>query len=139
MRSFSMLLTAAALVVALFATDPASADHSNRAEVAAEHWLGLIYAGHYAASWRQAAPLFQAKISAAGWTAALRTARLPFGKVLGRRVATETLARSLPGVPDGHYAVIRFHTDFAHKAEAGETVTMDRVAGKWRPIGYFVQ
>jgi hypothetical protein len=139
MRLFTVLLAVAAFVVGSFASVPARAGGSNRAEVAAERWLGLIDTGHYVASWKQAAPLFQARVTAAGWKSALRTARLPFGKVLARRVTTETLARSLPGVPDGHYAVIRFHTDFAHKAQAGETVTMDRVAGKWRPIGYFVQ
>jgi hypothetical protein len=39
---------------------------------------------------------------------------------------------SLPGVPDGQYAVLQFNFKFAHKANAVETVTMMRQDGMWK-------
>jgi hypothetical protein len=46
----------------------------------------------------------------------------------------------LPGAPDGEYVVIHFHTVFANKADAIETVTPMRGRdGRWRVSGYFVR
>jgi hypothetical protein len=48
--------------------------------------------------------------------------------------------RALPGAPDGEYVVIRYDTQFEHKAHAVETVVpMRERDGSWKVSGYFVK
>ena len=107
---------------------------------AANRWLVLSDAGDGAASWEQAAPSFRAAVSKAAWSDALRHARQPFGALRARRVLSSEFKSSLPGAPDGEYVVIRYDTEFEHKAHAVETVIPARDQdGSWKVSSYFVK
>ncbi len=45
---------------------------------------------------------------------------------------------NLPAPPHG-YEVVKFRTRFANKAEALETVTLDREDGSWRVVGVTIE
>jgi serine/threonine-protein kinase len=59
--------------------------------------------------------------------------------VISRHLANDQRATSLPGAPDGHYAVLRFSTVFTHKRQATETVVMAQEPSGWRTDGYFIR
>jgi opacity protein-like surface antigen len=107
---------------------------------AATKWLALCDAGRYAESWREASSFFRGAITEAAWTDALSGIRKPLGAVNDRTRQSSVLARSLPGAPDGSYVVLTYHTVFANKANAMETVTfmLDK-DGSWRAAGYFIK
>lgn len=102
-------------------------------------WLEGIDAGHYGESWDQTAPLFQQRLSREDWRDALNKARQPLGAVLARDESAVEDHTSLPGAPDGEYRVITYETRYVNKAHAVETVTLRKVAGEWRVIGYFIR
>jgi hypothetical protein len=106
----------------------------------ANRWLVSADAGDGAATWDQAASMFQAAVSKADWSAALKQVRQPLGAVASRKMVSSEYKRSLPGAPDGEYVVIRYDTQFAHKAHAVETVVpMRERDGSWKVSGYFVK
>ena len=107
---------------------------------AAENWLALVDGGRYAESWKQAASLFREKVPAGQWEAQVRSARAPLKKVESRKLESAQFTRTLPGVPDGEYVVIRYQTSFENKKSGIETVTpMKDKDGIWRVAGYFIQ
>jgi hypothetical protein len=131
------LLAGLFLSAAVPAQDAASGDS---AKAAASSWLALTDAGSYGASWDQAAPVFQRAIDKPAWEKALRNVRMPLGAVKARRLASAQFTHSLPGAPDGDYFVLRFATQFEHKASAVETVTpVKGPDGNWRVSGYFIK
>jgi Protein of unknown function (DUF4019) len=133
------------VAVFMFTAAPARAQDSNadkvaKAEVAALTWLALADAGDYPGSWDQAADFVHSSISKPNWVHAVGSARQPLGSLISRKVKTATFTRSLPGVPDGEYVVIKFDTQFEHKESAVETVTplLDK-DGSWKVAGYFIK
>ena len=117
----------------------ARAPDSGTAVKAASAWLRLVDARQYAASWQQAAPLFQRAVSEQQWAEKLRAAREPFGKLLKRSLSDARYFTRLPGAPAGRYWVIEENADFANKPGAVETITMEQVGGHWRAAGYFIR
>ncbi len=87
----------------------------------------------------QASGYFRSAITQGRWAEAAHGARAPLGDPIARELESATIAGSLPGAPDGDYRVLRFHTRFAHKANAIETITLLREAGGWSVAGYFVK
>lgn len=130
-----------ALVVGLFlsVSAVAAADQSQQVTDAAKSWLSLVDAGQYDRSWTEASKLFQAHVTQTQWTTEVKSAREPIGAVDSRNVPAVRFTNSLPGVPDGQYAVLQFHSKFAHKAGAIETVTMMMDDGTWKLAGYFIK
>ena len=125
-----------ALAAALAETDevPTVAEESTLS------WLSLTDRGEYEQSWSDAASLFQAAISSADWVRSLKAARSPLGQLESREVSSATFSRTLPGAPDGEYAVFKFSASFENKASAIETVTaMKDQDETWRVAGYFVK
>jgi len=110
------------------------------AESAALAWLTLVDAGNYAQSWKDASALFRQSVSESQWQSAAAAARAPLGALKSRKLQSVTLKSSLPGAPDGEYAVIQFSSSFEHKASAIETVTpMKDPDGKWHVSGYYIK
>lgn len=107
---------------------------------AAEKWLGMVDAGKYAESWKEAAELFRNAVKQEQWKQSLQAARKPLGKLLTRKLKSKAYSTTLPGAPDGEYVVIQFETSFEHKASAVETVTpmLDK-DGRWRVSGYYIK
>jgi hypothetical protein len=110
------------------------------AETAALLWLSQIDAGNYAESWTAASTRFRTAIRQQQWQTRAAQARSGFGALKSRKLQSATFKRSLPGVPDGEYVVIRFASSFENKAEAVETVTpMKDEDGSWRVAGYYIE
>nr|WP_246394792.1 DUF4019 domain-containing protein [Microbulbifer rhizosphaerae] len=102
-------------------------------------WLEGVDAGHYGQSWNQASQLFQQQVPQGKWQEMLEQVRKPLGLKLKREVDSVSRHKTLPGVPDGDYVVVTFATSFENKAQATETVTVEKVASEWRTLGYFIK
>ncbi|MDE1938052.1 MAG: DUF4019 domain-containing protein [Alphaproteobacteria bacterium] len=126
---FALLLPASAV----------AADTAAQATDSAKAWLALVDAGNYAQSWSETCALFQDHVTQAQWATAAKAARGPLGALISRAVAKATPANTLPGAPDGQYVVVQFHSKFANKADAVETVTMMMDGGSWKAAGYFIK
>jgi hypothetical protein len=107
---------------------------------AARAWLTAADAGDGQKSWELAAPVFQRSITAQRWQEQLAAVRGPLGAVKARGVPSISHTNSLPGAPDGDYAVMHFDTQFEHKAAAVETlIALKQPDGSWRVAGYFIK
>lgn len=102
---------------------------------AARQWLELVDAGNWGESWAATAQSFRSLNSVESWQTASESARVPLGRVLSRSIASE---ESIPAPPRG-LQLVRFRTDFANKAGATETLSLDREGGSWRVVGYFIE
>lgn len=103
-------------------------------------WLALMDAGDHSGTWSSAASAFKGALTAAQWRQAVQGARTPMGAVQHRREKATSFTRSLPGAPEGQYAVVQFDTDFINKTKVVETLTLVLEAdGVWRVTGYFVR
>ncbi len=128
------------LAVAALRADEASDKAAEKAEQAAQVWLGSLDAGGYAECWKQASSLFQSKVTEEQWKTAARNARGPYGKVLSRKLKSARFERTLPYAPDGEYVVIQYETSFENKKDGVETVTpMKEKDGVWKVSGYYVR
>ena len=139
-----MKLTATLLAITLLAFAAPVTTSAETPEAAAESaalaWLTLVDAGNYAQSWNDASVLFRQSVTESQWQSAVAAARAPLGALKSRKVQSVTLKNSLPGAPDGEYAVIQFASSFEHKASAIETVTpMKDPDGKWHVSGYYIK
>ena len=143
-RALIIALVAGAGAAATAAPDSGSPAAQNAAQnaalSAAQVWLALVDAGDYAASWQQTGSIFQGVVTADRWAQTIGPVRGPLGALRQRQLKSAEMARSLPGAPDGEYAVLQFNSSFAHKAAAVETVTLSHEAGgAWRVVGYFIK
>ena len=127
-----------ALLVMLWAVAGAALSKED-AVSSAQSWVALVDAGKYADSWTQASAFFQSHVPQQSWEQQVKVAREPFGEMVSRKVAQVTLKRTLPGAPDGEYAVMVFNSSFRHKAAAAETITVMAENGKWKVAGYFIR
>jgi len=129
-------LAGAAVLRPVRAQDPRASD----AVAAARDWLLMTDHGDAAESHKRAGARFRGAIGVRDWQVALARERTPRGAVVQRAVVQTAFQRSLPGVPDGDFALLQFRTSFAKQTNAGETVTLEREAdGAWRVIGYFIR
>lgn len=109
------------------------------AEASAKTWVVLIDSGKYEQSWTEARSLFQAGVKQPDWVPMVKKVRDDMGSLAARKPLKTTMAKSLPGAPDGEYAVVQFDTAFKNKAKAVETITMMMDGGKWKCAGYFIK
>lgn len=100
----------------------------------ARRWLALLDQSNWADSYRETGESFRKLNTADIWAAASRDARLPLGRMLSRTFVSQ---ENLPAPPAG-YEVMKFRTRFANKAEAIETVTLNREGGRWRVVGVMI-
>jgi hypothetical protein len=141
MRAMARAVARGALALLLAATVVQAADGPEaKAVAAAKSWLAQIDAGKYGPSWDAAAATFRSAVTRTDWERMAASARVPFGKLLSRKLAASKAVTSLPGAPDGNYVVVQFKTSFEHKAQAVETVTAVLESdGAWRVTGYFIK
>ena len=134
------LLTAALLLFTPLASDGGGSPDAETAardaavESAARSWLVLGDAGDWQASYDAAGDGFRSANSVAGWAAASEQARVPLGAVVARNLAT---IRYLNAPPHG-YQEVTFHTRFANKPDAVETVTLVKEDGQWKVVGILI-
>ncbi len=106
------------------ATDAAVVD-------AARQWLALVDQARWDDSYRTTGASFRKLNTLQVWTSVSEKVRVPLGPMLSRTLVSQ---ENLPAPPHG-YEVVKFRTRFANKAEAIETVSLDREDGHWRVVG----
>jgi len=104
----------------------------------AKQWLILIDDGNYDAAWKQAGAGLRDKIRNDKFTADVGGVRQPLGAMTSRTIKDVKLTKTLPGMRDGQYAVVRYDSAFAHKVAAVETLTLVSENGGWSVIGYHI-
>ena len=127
---------AAAMV---FAAVLFAAPANDQAALTGMAWLKLIDSGKYADSWREASTYFRSRVPQKQWVTTVQSVRAPLGALVSRKQRSITFTTTMPGAPDGSYAVIVYDTSFQNKASAMEqlTVVVDRDA--WCTAGYFIR
>jgi len=104
---------------------------------AANGFLTLLDHGQYDESWDSCAPAIKNAITKAAWTTTLSASRQRFGVLGSRKLVSAQTATSVPGSPEGHYAVLGYTGSFTvgkTTKTAYETVTLSNENGKW--LGY---
>ena len=102
-----------------------------------EDWLHHVDALDTDTSWNEASSFFQEKLTKEQWETIVKTTRTPMGSVITRRHTVTQYASHLPGIPDGTYAILQFHSTFTGKESTVETVVFSKESdGQWRAIGY---
>jgi hypothetical protein len=104
----------------------------------AKQWLSLVDDKNYADAYKQMGASARGKESEQAFTTKVDGTRAPLGAMSSRTIKDVKLTKTLPGMQDGQYAVVRFDSAFAHKAAVVETVTLISEHGAWSVIGYFI-
>jgi len=107
-------------------------------DAAARQWLSTIDGSDYARGWDRAGSPFKTKMTAQVLQSKIAPVREPLGAVLQRQLSSVTFANVAPGLPEGKYAVVQFHSRFARQDAAGETVWLNLENARWTVIGYFI-
>lgn len=128
-------------LASLLALATAHADTgTDEAKAASQAWLAVVDTGDYGKSWDEAAALFRQRVTKAEWEKAVGKVRDETGAMKTRELESTQPEHKLPGVPDGDYVVMKYHSSFAKYASVTETVAAMRDAdGTWRVAGYFVK
>lgn len=100
----------------------------------ARQWLALVDASDWEASWASTAQSFRDLNSVEAWQSASLKARVPRGRAVSRRLASE---ESIPAPPHG-YQLVRFKTRFANGGEVSETLSLAREGATWKVTGYYI-
>ncbi|VXC76161.1 LuxR family transcriptional regulator [Sphingomonas sp. AX6] len=98
---------------------------------AARRFLTLVDQGQWDESYQATGIAFRELNTAEVWATVSEKVRVPLGAVISRTFVSQ---ENLPAPPRG-YEVVKFRTSFANKAEAVETITLDREGGGWRVVG----
>ncbi|MFC3442125.1 DUF4019 domain-containing protein [Sphingobium rhizovicinum] len=118
-------------------TDAVAASAATNPQVveAARQWLMLLDQGNWEDSYRGTTAHFRTMNSVKVWADASEKARTPLGAILSRTLIRQ---ENLPAPPYG-YEVVKFRTSYANKADAIETVSLDKENGLWRVAGVTIE
>lgn len=109
-------------------------------ESEASEWLVFSDVGKYRESYARFAEFAKKLISESDYVSAMEAVRKPLGNVVFRKIKTDEVLTSLPGMPDGDYRVLTFETEFTAKKNAVEIVTFVKAQdGTWLITGYVIQ
>lgn len=125
-----LMITALPQVATTPATDVVETLNSEVVETA-QRWLALLDQARWDESYRATGTAFRKLNTARTWAAVSEKVRAPLGAMVSRTIVSQ---ENLPAPPHG-YEVTKFRTSFANKADALETVTLDRENGAWRVVG----
>jgi hypothetical protein len=107
---------------------------------AGEKWLELIDAGKAGEAWDAAAKILKSSVTRKDWISGLSDIRKPYGKLVSRKPARFARTNTLPGAPDGDYAIVEFESVFGTRKNAVEQLTWTLEDGDtWRVSGYFIR
>jgi opacity protein-like surface antigen len=132
------------LIIVLFLLVAASptafaAAPTDEAVSASKTWLAVIDGGKYGESWKDASDLFHQGVSQERWVKMVGGVREKLGPLQSRVFEAAELTKSMPGMPDGDYAIVSFKAVFDNKADATEVITLIREKGHWKAGGYFIR
>jgi hypothetical protein len=102
-------------------------------------FLGYLDKGRFADSYAYTGMLIRAQVDRPSFSAQVEKARAGTGALLTRELLDSTYATSVPGAPEGQYVVLHYHSSFADKQEAVETLTLAFAKGYWRVSGYYIK
>jgi hypothetical protein len=128
-----------AVVAAMLTGAVAFAASREEAQARAQAWMSLVDNQKYAESWAESSSMFRSRVPQQRWIDEAKRVREPLGSLNSRRLLTVRFAKTLPGAPDGDYAVLQFRSSFTHKAAAIETITLVLDDGQLRAVGYFIK
>ncbi|HSV20864.1 MAG TPA: DUF4019 domain-containing protein [Casimicrobiaceae bacterium] len=117
---------------------PTLADDKDVIE-ASQKWLQLIDRARYGDAWDLGAKPLKKTVSRKGFVDGIAQARKGYGKVAGRKPAQFARTHTLPGAPDGDYALVSFETRFANGRTADEQIVWLLESDVWRVSGYFIR
>jgi len=138
-RSRPLRAAAAALLSLAVAAAPAwSQQDAQQAARAVQSWLEQVDAERYTETWAASGATLRGALTAEAWEGSVRRAREPFGRVQSRVVLEATHATSVPGLPAGSYAQLKFQSRFSSGRAGVERVTAVWEEGAWKPLGYFI-
>ncbi|MBV9550185.1 MAG: DUF4019 domain-containing protein [Alphaproteobacteria bacterium] len=130
-RLFAAAIAALMLMLPAIAQPPPPSAAQPGPDARAKQWLTLVDDSNYSDGAKQmGAQARKADI------AALPALRSPLGAVSSRALKDVKLTATNPGMPAGQYAVVRFDSNFAHRANTVETVTLAMEKGAWTVVGY---
>ena len=101
---------------------------------AAQQWLALVDRSRWSESWNATGQSFKQLNTSGKWAEVSEQGRVPLGQVLSRSPISQ---QSVPAPPYG-YQMVKFRTDFTHRAKATETITLAREGGEWKVVGYWI-
>ena len=134
-RAVVAMLAASVIAPAALAQDP----RALRAQEIARGWLALADRQDADATHRAAGAKFREALTAERWREALKRVRGPRGELVQRTVVSTKLTRTLPGQPDGDYALVAFRTSWAGRSVGRELVSLEYEGARWRVVGYVIQ
>jgi|HigsolmetaAR201D_1030396.scaffolds.fasta_scaffold01975_12 hypothetical protein len=126
-------------LVTLLAVLLCAAPSEKEAQAAAEAWLGLVDSEKYGESWAEASSDFRSRVTKEKWEEMAKSVRESVGTLVSRKLREVTFTKTLPGAPDGEYAVLVFESSFQNKRSGVETAVMIMEQGKWKGAGYFIR
>ena len=127
------------LATMIFAVMLFAAPANDQAGPSGVAWLKLIDSAKYADSWREASTRFRSRVPQKEWVNMVQGVRAPLGALVSRKQRSVTFTNTMPGSPDGNYAVIVFDSSFQNKASAMEQLTMMVDRDGWCAAGYFIR
>ena len=121
------------LVAASAMSTPSAAE--TEAAAAARHWLELVDARDWQASYDLTTTAFRTSNTLDGWTKAALSVHGKFGPVRSRELIS---VDETPAPPAGN-VVVKFRTSYANKVEGVELLTLVQESGAWKVSGIYVQ
>lgn len=135
--AFVLLAAAPALAQTALSAGPSTA-MTPAPDDRAKQWLTLVDDRNYSEAYRQMGAVARDRVASEAWAKTVDGVRIPLGAMSSRTLKDVKMTKTLPGMRDGQYAVIRYDSVFAHKAIAVESVTLVSENGAWSVAGYFI-
>jgi Protein of unknown function (DUF4019) len=109
------------------------------AERQALGFLGYLDHGRFADSYAYTGMLIRAQMDREAFASQIEKTRLGVGALQARELIDAGYATSVPGAPEGQYVVLHYHSSFANRPDAVETLTLAFAKGYWRVSGYYIK
>ncbi len=109
------------------------------AERQALGFLGYLDHGRYADSYAYTGMLIRAQLDREAFASQIEKTRAGVGALQARELIDAGYATSVPGAPEGQYVVLHYHSSFANRPDAVETLTLAFAKGYWRVSGYYIK
>lgn len=149
MKIFAPALLAAALLCGCrvsFSSDnklpeptAGTASEQEQAAAAARRYLALIDQGKYDETWNHAGPALQNMTNKFLWKNTLKLTHKAFGTPPSRELDGFGFTSQIEAdVPVGEYVLVQFKSPSGNTTTT-EKVVMQKAAGSWKIIGYFVE
>lgn len=107
---------------------------------AAGSFLELLDAGSYQQAWWEGSDLLHLTTDVDQWAEQMRARRDLFGEFVERSLKNVVSRNSLPGLPDGDYAIVLYDCRYEHKQKGLEMMTLGKDAyGAWKVVSYHLR